>query len=314
MAALLVAMSVMAIVLSTAMPVYQTVARREREAELVFRGEQYARAIALFQRKYGNQLPPDVDVLIDQRFLRKKYKDPITGGDFQYLGAGSPELAQAMSTTPQQALDAQRGRGAGGTGATGGRGTPIGAGFTRRLSRRTTAVTGAIDVRPRNATRRTRDAGRAQSVHGWRAGSECAGRRRHSCRRKQEHSDLDASVQRQEQIQRVALHGHSRFDPGRGTTGIRWANTWRPRGQSRWSRGRGSRPRQRYVNAGRGRARTGRVLADGRDEGTDLVPAEFVHHCIVQRRSYLPDRVIVRGWMHAIGQQNDIDRRIRINP
>ena len=51
MAALLVAMSVMAIVLSTAMPVYQTVARREREAELVFRGEQYARAIALFQRK-----------------------------------------------------------------------------------------------------------------------------------------------------------------------------------------------------------------------------------------------------------------------
>ena len=130
MAALLVAMSVMAIVLSTAMPVYQTVARREREAELVFRGEQYARAIALFQRKYANQLPPDVEVLIDQRFLRKKYKDPITGGDFQYLGAGSPELAQAMSTTPQQALDAQRGRGAGGTGATGGRGTPIGAGFT----------------------------------------------------------------------------------------------------------------------------------------------------------------------------------------
>lgn len=128
MAALLVAMSVMAIVLSTAMPVYQTVARREREAELVFRGEQYARAIALFQRKYGNQLPPDVDVLIDQKFLRKKYKDPITGGDFSFLGAGSPELAQAMSTTPQQALDAQRGgRVTNETGARG-RGTPFGAG------------------------------------------------------------------------------------------------------------------------------------------------------------------------------------------
>ena len=101
MAALLVAMSVMTIVLSTAMPVYQTVARREREAELVFRGEQYARAIALFQRKYGNALPPDVDVLIDQRFLRKKYKDPITGGDFLFLGPASPELAQALGTTPQ---------------------------------------------------------------------------------------------------------------------------------------------------------------------------------------------------------------------
>jgi type II secretory pathway pseudopilin PulG len=118
MAALLVAMSVMAIVMSTALPVFQTVARREREAELVFRGEQYARAIAMFQRKYGNALPPDVDVLIDQRFLRKKYKDPITGGEFQFMGAGSPELAQALSTTPQQALDAARGRGAGNQGNT----------------------------------------------------------------------------------------------------------------------------------------------------------------------------------------------------
>jgi len=52
----------------------------------------------------------------------------------------------------------------------------------------------------------------------------------------------------------------------------------------------------------------------GAQEETDLVPAQFVHHCIVQRRSYLPDRVIVRGWMHAIGQQNDIDRRMRIDP
>jgi type II secretory pathway pseudopilin PulG len=118
MAALLVAMSVMAIILSTAMPVYQTVARREREAELVFRGEQYARAIALFQRKYANALPPDVDVLINQRFLRKKYKDPITGGDFQFLGPASPELAEALSTTPQQAQDTLRGRGAGARGGT----------------------------------------------------------------------------------------------------------------------------------------------------------------------------------------------------
>jgi len=118
MVALLVAMSVMAIALSTAMPVFSTVARREREAELVFRGEQYARAIAMFQRKYGNALPPDVNVLIDQKFLRKKYKDPITGDDFRFMGPGSPELAQALSTTPQQALDAARGRGAGGRGVT----------------------------------------------------------------------------------------------------------------------------------------------------------------------------------------------------
>jgi type II secretory pathway pseudopilin PulG len=116
MAALLVAMAVMAIVLSTALPVYQTVVRREREAELVFRGEQYARAIALFQRKYANALPPDVDVLVKERFLRKKYKDPITRGDFVFLGPSSPELAKAMSSLPQQVQDAQRGRGAGARG------------------------------------------------------------------------------------------------------------------------------------------------------------------------------------------------------
>jgi type II secretory pathway pseudopilin PulG len=118
MAALLVAMTVMAIALATIMPVHQTVARREREAELVFRGEQYARAIGLFQRKYGNAAPPDVDVLIKERFLRKKYKDPITGGEFQYLGPSSPELAKALSTLPQQMQGAQRGRGAGARGGT----------------------------------------------------------------------------------------------------------------------------------------------------------------------------------------------------
>ncbi len=264
MAALLVAMSVMAIMLSTAMPVYQTVARREREAELVFRGEQYARAIALFQRKYGNQLPPDVDVLIDQRFLRKKYKDPITGGDFQYLGAGSPELAQAMSTTPQQALDAQRGRGTDASGATGGRGTPIGAGFN------TASRGGQQQSQTQSSFGRGTPLG-AQGMQTartpftcWRASRECTSRRRHSCRRKQEHSDLNASVQRQEQIQRVALHGHSRFDPGRGTTGIRRTDPWRPRGNSWWSRGRGSRPRQRHLNPVRWLARTRRILADGR--------------------------------------------------
>jgi type II secretory pathway pseudopilin PulG len=104
MIALLVAMSVMAIALSAALPVFETEARREREAELVFRGEQYARAIGMFQRKYGNALPPDVDVLVRERFLRKKYKDPITGDDFQVFGPGSPELAAALATPPAGAV------------------------------------------------------------------------------------------------------------------------------------------------------------------------------------------------------------------
>jgi type II secretory pathway pseudopilin PulG len=89
MAALLVAMSVMAVLMTVALPVWQTAMQREREAELVFRGEQWARAIALFQRKYANALPPSTDVLINEKFLRKKYKDPITGGEFQLLSSAS---------------------------------------------------------------------------------------------------------------------------------------------------------------------------------------------------------------------------------
>jgi type II secretory pathway pseudopilin PulG len=117
MVALIVAMIIMGVMLSVALPAWQTMARREKEAELVFRGEQYARAIAAFQRKYANTFPPSVDVLVREKFLRKKYLDPITGEDFDLI---TPGTAIAGSTTPT-ALQA----GAGGrVGATqGARGT-----------------------------------------------------------------------------------------------------------------------------------------------------------------------------------------------
>ena len=87
MAALLVGMTVMAVLMSAAMPVWTHQVKREKEEELIWRGQQYARAIGLFQRKYANAFPPSVDVLVEQRFLRKKYKDPITGEDFQPIPA-----------------------------------------------------------------------------------------------------------------------------------------------------------------------------------------------------------------------------------
>ncbi|HXR44255.1 MAG TPA: hypothetical protein VN759_05565 [Pseudolysinimonas sp.] len=125
MAALLVAMSVMAVMMTVALPVWNTAAKREKEAELVFRGEQYARAIALYQRKFANALPPSVDVLLNDRYLRKKYKDPITGKDFQLLSGASVQAnagvpggqvpgraTPGMGTTPGP----QTGQGRGATG------------------------------------------------------------------------------------------------------------------------------------------------------------------------------------------------------
>src|SRR5262249_55942124 len=78
MAALLVAMSIAAILMTVAMPTWKQMARREKEEELIFRGQQYVRALRLYGQKYANANPPSIDVLIEQRFLRKKFKDPIT--------------------------------------------------------------------------------------------------------------------------------------------------------------------------------------------------------------------------------------------
>jgi type II secretory pathway pseudopilin PulG len=111
MVALLILMAVMAIAMTVALPAWNTLSRREKEAELVFRGEQYARAIALFQRKYAGAFPPTVDVLINERFLRKKFKDPITNDDFQLVAVG-----QAVAG-PQSADPLNAGRG-GATGQT----------------------------------------------------------------------------------------------------------------------------------------------------------------------------------------------------
>src|SRR5215475_9627743 len=111
MAALLVAMTIMAIFMSMALPAWRTVAQREKETELIFRGEQYARAIALFQRKYANTFPPNLNVLLDGHFLRKKYKDPMTvDGEFQLVYANQQASAQpnAGGIVPTQGQPAPR--------------------------------------------------------------------------------------------------------------------------------------------------------------------------------------------------------------
>ena len=112
MAALLIAMSIAAVMMTVAMPVWKHQAQREREEELVFRGQQYVHAIRLFQRKYANAYPPNVDVLVEQRFLRKKFKDPVTGDDFALLPGG------AGATAPGQQADQ------GGPAPAAGRGSP----------------------------------------------------------------------------------------------------------------------------------------------------------------------------------------------
>ena len=108
MASLLVMVAIMGILMSVAMPVWRHQAQREKETELAFRGEQWVRGIQLYQRRYGpGVFPPSLDVLVQQRFVRKKFKDPITGQDFQPLFAGQQPGQQGQGQQGQ----GQQGRG-----------------------------------------------------------------------------------------------------------------------------------------------------------------------------------------------------------
>ncbi|HUK52626.1 MAG TPA: hypothetical protein VL099_04980 [Candidatus Binatia bacterium] len=67
--------------------------RREKEAEMVWRGEQYVRAIRLYYRRYG-QFPRTFEDFSKNpgnlHFLRKEYKDPMnsTDGSWRYIYVG----------------------------------------------------------------------------------------------------------------------------------------------------------------------------------------------------------------------------------
>ena len=53
LAALIIFLTALSISLAVAVPPYQMQAQRELEQELIFRGEEYVRAIQKYQRTYG---------------------------------------------------------------------------------------------------------------------------------------------------------------------------------------------------------------------------------------------------------------------
>ena len=78
--------ALMGILLGAAGEVWHTQAMREREAELLFVGDQYRKAITRYHAAGGGVYPRELaDLLKDsrrpdtQRYLRKLYADPVTG-------------------------------------------------------------------------------------------------------------------------------------------------------------------------------------------------------------------------------------------
>src|SRR5262245_62860623 len=85
---------ILGVALVAAVPLWQKAVQREREQELIFRGYQYMQAIERYQRKYPGAYPPTIELLVEQKFLRKAYKDPFGGekGEWNLLRQLSPEL------------------------------------------------------------------------------------------------------------------------------------------------------------------------------------------------------------------------------
>ncbi len=69
--------------------------RRDREEELIHRGVQYSRAIRAYYKKFGRYPTrlEDLESANNLRFLRKRYKDPVTGQDFKLLHFGEVKLS-----------------------------------------------------------------------------------------------------------------------------------------------------------------------------------------------------------------------------
>jgi len=78
--------------------------KREREEELIHRGQEYSRAIKKFYIASGGRYPTSLEQLENtnnKRFLRKRYKDPITGkDDWRIIHVGEAHLNLSPNGQP----------------------------------------------------------------------------------------------------------------------------------------------------------------------------------------------------------------------
>jgi type II secretory pathway pseudopilin PulG len=103
---LLLSLSLLVIASAALAPAIAREINREREEELIHRGIQYRRAIHNFAKRTG-RFPLTIDELENtngNRFLRKRYKDPMTGGDFRLLHM-SDIAATGSRITPEASAD-----------------------------------------------------------------------------------------------------------------------------------------------------------------------------------------------------------------
>jgi type II secretory pathway pseudopilin PulG len=122
----MLAATVLLISLTAVLPSIYQEGQREREQELIFRGTQYARAIANFHQKF-QRYPTSVNELTKLtsgwRFLRKEFADPMTrNGKWRFIHANAQGvLLDSKTSGPPSGGQGQPGatQGTGGFGMSG---------------------------------------------------------------------------------------------------------------------------------------------------------------------------------------------------
>lgn len=121
------------IAMTAAAPYLTTQIKRDRENEMIHRGEQYERAVKRYYRKFGRYPGriEDLEKTNNIRFLRKRYKDPMnpTGawrlvryGEVQFGGAqgiagATPVAAMGTGQQPNQGIFGSSGSSSGNSGS-----------------------------------------------------------------------------------------------------------------------------------------------------------------------------------------------------
>jgi type II secretory pathway pseudopilin PulG len=111
---LILLVALLAIAMTALAPVIVQQMKRDREEELIHRGVQYSRAIKHYVKKFG-RYPTKIEDLVSTnnlRFLRRPFKDPITGKDFKILRMGDVQMSFGpgiAGATSAAALAAQSG-------------------------------------------------------------------------------------------------------------------------------------------------------------------------------------------------------------
>jgi competence protein ComGC len=101
MALALAMVTVMGIFLMVAMPILATEVQREKEMNLIFRGEAIANALRLYNLRMG-KYPTQLEELmkIKPRVIRQLYTDPMTEGTWEYIYAVQPGVSGSTEGLP----------------------------------------------------------------------------------------------------------------------------------------------------------------------------------------------------------------------